>query len=303
MGKVLVAGSINMDVVAFSKRLPRPGETVIGTQAAFYPGGKGANQAVASARAGVETRMFGRVGTDIFGAEMLAFLKASGVDAAGVEIVEGGSGTAVIFVADDGENSIVVAPGANASFRAPDIECDEGDVLVAQFEVPLDSVKDFLDKGKASGAKTLLNPAPAAEFDFMDIVDVLVVNETELQMLTKEPTLPTSPEAIAQTARLLRARPEQVVVVTLGAEGAVACVQSDCIWSRGHEVEAHDTTGAGDCFVGSLAARLSQGDEIENAMEYANTAAALSVQRVGAGPSMPSAKEVLTCISAGKAES
>jgi ribokinase len=303
MARVIVAGSINMDVVARTARHPRPGETVAGHGLAFHAGGKGANQAVAAARAGVETLMVGKVGADAFGEELHAFLRENAVDTARVSRVDGTtSGTAVIVVDDRGENTIVVVAGANGLLTPADVRdvpATKGDILISQFETPPETVEAFLSMGRSAGATTMLNPAPAAFFPdgLLHHVDVLVVNETELgffvgQALSAEAT---RAEMVA-AARKLRADPDQTMVVTLGPAGAVAIAGDRVLEVPGRRVEAADTTGAGDCFVGSLGARLAAGDPLDRSLEFANTAASLCVQRPGAGPSMPAATDVLAAM-------
>lgn len=263
-----------MDVVAFAKRLPQPGETVTGDRLEFFPGGKGANQAVASAKAGAATHMHGCVGEDDFGTQLIEFLSASGVGTASVSRVSGEtSGTAIIVVDENGENNIVIIAGANAQVMA-ELSPSSGDVVVCQFEIPLNTVRAVLETAKASGATTILNPAPAMAFDALDLADYLVLNEGE-----------------AKALGVLRANPGQTIIVTHGKNGAVAIGKMDYS-VKGRDVVPVDSTGAGDCFVGSLAARIALGDGLPQAMEFANAAAAISVTRTGAGPSMPGQAEV-----------
>src|SRR5882757_1223855 len=189
MGGVFVAGSINMDVVATADRHPKAGETVAGREVLYFPGGKGANQAVAAAKLGAPTTLIGRLGTDAFGRELRAFLAAQGVDLAFVkDTAEAHSGTALITIAE-ADNTIVVVPGANALVSADDIGAPvlgKGDVAVSQFEIPLPTIAAFFHRARAAGATTILNPAPAIKFgqELLDLVDVLVLNETELGLLT-----------------------------------------------------------------------------------------------------------------------
>ncbi|MGJ5180545.1 ribokinase [Bradyrhizobium oligotrophicum] len=298
MGRVVVAGSINMDVVATAERHPRIGETVAGRSVMYFHGGKGANQAVSAAKLGTPTSLIGRLGRDAFGEQLRAFLTAQGIDLGAVKDSAGAStGTAIITLAN-ADNTIVVIPGANAEVGADDVArvaLAPGDVAVSQFEIPKATIAAFFLRAKAAGASTILNPAPASAFDgaLFAIVDILVLNETELGFLAgielgDAPTLPQVKDAV----RALRPRIDQIICVTLGARGAVAVVGEDATLVEGRSVKAVDTTGAGDCFVGALAARLSQGAAIADAISYANIAASISVQRMGAGPSMPSAEEV-----------
>src|SRR4029077_13636995 len=189
MGRVFVAGSINMDVVATAERHPQVGETVAGTAVLYFPGGKGANQAVSAAKLGAPPTLIGRLGADAFGKELRTFLAAQGVDLAFVkDTAEAHTGTALITVAN-ADNTIVVVPGANALVSAEDVGIPvlaKGDVAVSQFEIPLPTIAAFFERARAAGATTILNPAPAIKFGqaLLDLVDVLVLNETELGFLT-----------------------------------------------------------------------------------------------------------------------
>ncbi|MGY4310044.1 ribokinase [Bradyrhizobium sp. USDA 4369] len=298
MGRVVVAGSINMDVVATAERHPRIGETVAGQSVMYFPGGKGANQAVSAAKLGAPTSLIGRLGRDAFGEQLRAFLASQGIDLTAVKDSAGAAtGTALITLAK-ADNTIVVIPGANAEVSADDVAqvaLTAGDVAVSQFEIPQATIVAFFRSAKAAGATTILNPAPASRFDtaLFALIDMLVLNETELGFLTgielgDTPTLPQVSDAV----RALEPRDDQTICVTLGARGAVAVTGGKARLVEGRAVTAVDTTGAGDCFVGALAARLSQGAPIADAIGYANIAASISVQRMGAGPSMPTAEEV-----------
>lgn len=298
MSKVLVAGSINMDLVATTARFPQPGETVPGTTFNTFPGGKGANQAVAAARLGGSVEMIGKVGNDGFGAELRAFLAGDSIGLSHVATaVSAPTGTALIVVSAAGENTIVVVPGANGELRAGDVEqvgVRKGDVLVAQFETPLETVERFFARGREAGATTILNPAPARECPrtLLAAVDVLVVNETELAFFLGDAVEASSYDAVAAAARRLRVHGEQVVVVTLGERGCTAIIGERRIDVQGRAVPVVDTTAAGDCFVGALATRIAAGFTIDDSLHYANTAASICVQRAGAGPSLPTAAEV-----------
>ena len=293
---VVVAGSINMDVVAQVARLPLPGETVLGSRLAFHPGGKGANQAIAAVRAGAAVTMLGCLGSDPYAAELQDFLATGGVNVAGVRREPGAAtGIALILVDAGGENTIVSVPGANdlldpgAVAEAP----GSGDVLLAQFETPLATTGAFFAAGREAGAVTVLNAAPAADpGDLLALTDVLVVNEVELAACAGEPHPSESTADIMAAARRLQARGPGVVVVTLGSRGVVALDGPDLRELPAFPVVAVDATGAGDCFTGSLAARLAAGDAFAQALAYANAAASICVERPGAGPSMPSVDEV-----------
>lgn len=305
MGCVFVAGSINMDVVATADRHPRVGETVAGRQVLYFPGGKGANQAVAASRLGAKTTLIGRLGTDAFGAELRTFLTAQGIDPGSIkETPETHTGTAIITVAAS-DNTIVVIPGSNALVSANDVAdapLAKGDVAVSQFEIPLPTIAAFFQRACAAGATTLLNPAPAQKMsgELLALVDILVLNETELGLLAGV-ELSESDEAakIIAVARKLQARQDQTICVTLGKRGVLALAASEEFAVPGRMVKAVDTTGAGDCFVGALASQLADGVPLRAALAFANAAASISVQRMGAGPSMPTAAEVAAALSTG----
>jgi ribokinase len=298
MGKVFVAGSINMDIVATAARHPRIGETVAGKQVLYFPGGKGANQAVAAAKLGAVTKLNGRVGTDAFGRELRAFLAAQGVDLGFVqETSEAHTGTAIVTLAD-ADNTIVVVPGANALVNAEDVGAlvlAKGDIAVSQFEIPLTTISAFFQRARAAGATTILNPAPAIAFgaELLDLVDVLILNESELGLLGKiELHDADDPARFMEAAARLRGERDMIIVVTLGKRGAIAIVNGKPVIVEGRAVKAVDTTGAGDCFVGAMAAQLAAGKSIRDALGYANIAASICVQRMGAAPSMPTVAEV-----------
>jgi ribokinase len=298
MGRVFVAGGINMDVVATAARHPRIGETVAGNAVLYFPGGKGANQAVAAAKLGAPTTLTGRLGKDAFGDELKAFLAAQGVDLSFVQQTsEAHTGTALITIAN-ADNTIVVIPGANALVSAADVSAvafAKGDIAVSQFEIPLASISAFLNRARAAGITTILNPAPAieAERDLLDLIDILILNESELGLLAKTELRDTDATAVfIEAARSLQTRKERTICVTLGKRGALALVEGKTLIVPGHTVEALDTTGAGDCFVGAVAAQLAGGKSIREALHYANAAASICVQRMGAAPSMPTAAEV-----------
>jgi ribokinase len=306
MGRVVVAGSINMDVVATASRHPRIGETVAGSSVRYFPGGKGANQAVAAAKLGAPTTLIGRLGTDAFGGELRAFLAAQGIDLTFVqETAEAHTGTAVITLAD-ADNTIVVIPGANALVTASDVAAAalaKGDIAVSQFEIPLPAIRAFFTRARAAGATTILNPAPAIEFgrELLDLVDILILNETELGFLAGIELRDSDDHArFIEAARSLPIGRDKIVCVTLGKQGALALVNDEPLIVAGRAVKAVDTTGAGDCFVGAVAALLAGGSSIGDAITYANAAASICVQRMGSAPSMPTEEEVKAALSASR---
>jgi ribokinase len=298
MGHVFVAGSINMDVVATADRHPRIGETVAGHALLYFPGGKGANQAVAAAKLGAPTTLIGRLGKDAFGGQLKTFLAAQGVDLRFVRESAGvHTGTAIITVAH-ADNTIVVIPGANALVTPADVEAPtlaEGDIAVSQFEIPLPAITAFFKRARAVGATTILNPAPAKEFDreLLDLVDILILNETELGFLAGIELHDTDDQLrFIEAARSLGVAGDKAVCVTLGKRGLVALIDGRPHTDDGRPVKAVDTTGAGDCFVGAVAALLADGQSLQSAFGYANIAASICVQRMGAAPSMPTVEEV-----------
>jgi ribokinase len=298
MGGVFVAGSINMDVVATAERHPQVGETVAGREVLYFPGGKGANQAVAAAKLGAATTLIARVGTDAFGRDVRAFLDAQGIDLTFVrETPDAHTGTAIIMLAN-ADNTIVVIPGANAHLSAADVAMPllaKGDVAVSQFEIPLPAIAAFFVRARAAGATTILNPAPARPFDreLLDLVDILILNESELGLLASTELHDTDDHArFIEVVRSLQAGTDKIICVTLGSRGGIALVGGEPLIIAGRIVKALDTTGAGDCFVGAIAAQLANGHAIGDAFDYANIAASICVERMGAAPSMPTAAEV-----------
>jgi ribokinase len=304
VGRVVVAGSINMDILVLAPRLPRLGETIQGTDVKYFPGGKGANQSIAAARLGAPVKLIGRIGADAFGRELWDFLSGQRIDLYSVLETQTPSGTAAIILAGS-ENAIIVVPGANAFVSEADVSAPAllpGDVLVSQFEIPQSSVRAFFARGKTLGLKTILNAAPAIPFDktLLALVDVLIVNEIELATLTGKRLANTDPiEHFVEGARSLRTHAAQAICVTLGDRGAVAITENEAIAMPAPRVKAVDTTGAGDCFVGAVAASLAKGSPIRAALGYATIAASICVQRMGAGPAMPNEQEVSAVIAGG----
>ena len=298
MSRVVVVGSVNIDLVAKVDRFPRAGETVLGHDLHRFPGGKGANQAVAAARLGAPTRMIGAVGDDAAGAEMRAFLAAMNVDHRTVVTrADTPTGTALITVCE-GENSIVVVQGANASVThevVAAMDLRAGDVLLCQLEVPIPTVNAAIARANTCGARAILNAAPAlTQADAAcKACDILVVNEVELGVFANAQIDADAPiEAIADAAKRLRVKDDQVIIVTLGGRGAVALSRQGWFHEPARNVAVVDTTGAGDCFCGALAASLARGATLPAAVKFANAAASICVQRIGAGPAMPTLSEV-----------
>ncbi len=297
-GTILVVGSSNTDMILNVARIPEPGETLLGDGFSMAAGGKGANQAVAAARAGGRVTFVARVGRDAFGRSALAGFRRDGIRVNHVG-QDGAhpSGVALILVGRNGENSIAVASGANARLSATDVRRARGDfrcaaVVLLQLETPLPAVLAAAQLGAAEGACVILNPAPACELPdkLLKQVDVLTPNEREAEMLSGVKVRGAT-DAI-RAARVLLGRGVRSVIVTLGRNGAIVADASGIRRLAGLRVRAVDTTGAGDVFNGALAVALAEGRPIFEAARFANAAAALSVTRPGAQPSAPHRREI-----------
>jgi ribokinase len=296
--KIIVAGSINMDLVTRAP-IPRPGETVIGGDLHAFPGGKGANQAVAAARMGGQVTMIGRVGEDAFGKQMRAALEEDGVDTAFVLPTAGTpTGVALIVVDEQGQNSIVVTPGANGRLTPADIDAAAeaiaaADVLLLQLEIPLETVQRATGLAAQHGLKVILNPAPAAPLpqDLLSKVDILIPNEIEAAALSGLPSGSTA-ELQAAAANLLE-QGAGAVILTLGDRGALLVDgQSKTLLPAFAVKNVVDTTAAGDAFAGALAVAVSEGLTLPEAISWAAGAGALAVTKAGAQPSLPTRTEV-----------
>lgn len=282
---VCVVGSANLDLVATVQRLPGPGETVPGGTYAEYPGGKGLNQVVAAARAGAMTAFVGAVGHDSAGEMLLEVLHDDAIDTRYTHAVSEPTGRAMIFVSDEGENSIVVVAGANDTVRADDVPAAR--VYLAQLEVPVASIQRAFTVARAAGALTVLNPAPvkAVPDSMLALCDILTPNEHEVELL-------------GGVDRLLSLG-ARAVIVTQGSRGASLHTADGVSHVDPFVVSPVDTTGAGDCFSGSLCARLAAGDDMPAAMRFAAAAAALSTTVPGAVPSMPYRSAIDRVVSGG----
>ncbi|UYN97691.1 MAG: ribokinase [Enhydrobacter sp.] len=294
---IVVCGSLNMDVIAQSARRPAAGETVLGATVTLLPGGKGLNQAVAAARLGAPTAMIGAVGNDAFGCTLRGVLADEDVDSTGVRVIRGETtGVALIQVAG-GDNAITGASGANMSFEARMIRRRPraGEIWLAQFETPVATTEYAFQRARAAGARTVLNMAPMMPHPvrLLRLVDIAVVNELELRQATGIKLTPTSSRRmIVAACERLRQKGVGAVIATLGARGAMVVAGDRATELPGHRVRVVDTTGAGDCFVGALAAQLSCGIPLLEAARFANAAAACCVEGLGAAPSMPRRKDV-----------
>ncbi|RWN30349.1 ribokinase [Mesorhizobium sp.] len=292
---IIVVGSINLDLIANVDRLPAPGETVRGSGFTTAPGGKGANQALAAARAGAKVRMVGAVGKDNFATEALALLRDGKIDLSGVGETFASTGTALIMVADDGENVIAVVPGANDSVVTGDLSkafMKKGDVVLLQQEIPLQTVDAALDAARAAGAITVLNTAPfrSEAAAFLGKADYVVANETEFDLYGE--ALSLSGRDRPARMRDYAGKTGRTIVVTLGGDGVLAATPADLLMVPALKITPVDTVGAGDTFCGYFAAGLSSGLLLEQALARAAAAGSLACLKPGAQPSIPQAKEV-----------
>jgi len=304
---ILVVGSSNTDMIIKVERIPKPGETILGGEFASAAGGKGANQAVGAARAGGTVTLIARVGQDMFGDKAVAGFIADGIN---VEYVVRDricpSGVALIFVGQNGENSIAVASGANARLTPADLRTAKSafrraSVVVLQLETPLKTVEAAVKMAAAAGARVILNPAPARPLpdDLLQGVYLLTPNESEAEMLTGMPV--NDAAAAAKAADALLARGVQNVIITLGARGALVAGSEARGLVKGYKVRPVDTTGAGDVFNGTLAVALAEGKSLLDAARFASAAAAISVTRLGAQTSAPRRDEINQLLTGDKA--
>lgn len=295
---IVVLGSLNMDLLVRVPHAPAAGETLHGRSIDHVPGGKGGNQAVGCARQGAQVRMLGCVGADAHGQALRDALARDGIDTGGVQTdAQQPTGVALVMVDDSAQNRIVVIPGANAALQVDDAalarQLQGAAFLLLQFETPLAQVGRALEVAVRVGCKVLLNPSPVAAMPeaFWPRIDTLVVNEIEAQLLGGLPV--NGPAEAAAAARALRAKGPDRVVVTLGAQGAVAADAQGCRHHPAPRVEAVDTTAAGDTFLGALAVALAGARPFDEAVQLGVRAAALCVAQPGAQPSIPRRAEVL----------
>ena len=287
-----------MDLVVKSPRIPAVGETILGGDFIMIPGGKGANQAVAAAKLGAEVYFIAKLGHDVFAEQSLANFKKEGVNTKYVvQTKQAPSGVALIMVDENGNNVIVVAPGANQKLSPDDIKKAESDIassgaLIAQLEVPLETVEFAGRLANDSGVPFILDPAPAQNLgpEFLKMADVLTPNETEAQILTGKEV--TDEDSARTAAEDLLERGARAVILTMGAKGFLLATRDRTEYVSAVKVDAVDATAAGDAFNGALAVGLAQGKTISDAALFANHAAALSVTKMGAQSSMPTAEEV-----------
>jgi len=299
MGRIIVIGSSNTDMVIKSKKLPAPGETILGGTFLMNPGGKGANQAVAAARLRGNVTFVAKTGNDVFGSEAKQLFDNEHIDTRFLISDDNNpSGVALINVDENGENSIVVASGSNGTLSAYDInenvfKTEPDDIFLMQLEIPVGTVEYVAQKAASNGNKVILNPAPARQLsnDLLSCLYMIIPNETEAEILTGIKV--TDSETAEKAARKLYAKGVKNVVITMGGSGAFLFTPGNSKMIYVVPVKAVDTTAAGDVFCGALAVALSEGKKTEEAVVFANKAAGISVTRMGAQASAPYRDEIL----------
>ena len=292
---ITVIGSINLDLIGDVERLPSPGETVGGSRFRTAPGGKGANQALAAARAGAPVRMVGAVGKDGFAAEALSLLRSGGVDISGVHESHSSTGVALILVEEGGENVIAIIHGANGSVKPGDFARAEflpGEVMLLQNEIPIATVSAALDRARAAGVTTVLNTAPAHDHaaELLGKADYVISNETEFDLYSK--ALKLTGKKREDRMRDFVGKSERTIIVTLGADGVVAMSPEETLTVPAMKIEPVDTVGAGDTFCGYFGAALLAGLPLEQALRRAAVAGSLACLKPGAQPAIPLAADV-----------
>ncbi len=307
--KITVIGSTNTDMVVKAEHLPVPGETILGGKFFMNPGGKGANQAVAAARLGGNVTFVAKVGNDIFGKQGLELFRKEGIDTKYILTdPDNPSGVALITVDENAENCIVVAPGANGTLNIDDINfcmsaIEESDIILLQLETPVETVEYIAKTAFSLKKKVILNPAPAQKLnsEIFPCLYLLTPNQTEAEMLTGIKIKPSKGnsgiiidelDSIKEAARTLKKMGVQNVVITLGVDGAYVLTDKLSVLIPGYKVKPVDTTAAGDTFNGALVVALSEGKEMDEAVDFANKAASISVTRFGAQSSVPKRSEI-----------
>jgi ribokinase len=303
---IVVVGSINADLVATVEHIPLTGETITGSSFQIHPGGKGANQAVAVARLGYPVKMIGRLGDDAYGERLRSHLKDAGVDTTSVQTTEGSSGTALILVSSAGENCIVVIPGANSLVTAADIDANlatirNAGMVLAQLEIPIETVVHLAEVCSREGIPLMLDPAPAVTLPrkLLESVTWFTPNETEAAFFLQDLAPSVHAEHPSEIAESLRAAGLQAVVLKLGSRGALLSSETAEAQIASFPVKAIDSTAAGDTFNGAFATGLMLGKTEAESARFASAAAAISVTRAGAQPSMPSLAEVNALLARG----
>jgi ribokinase len=297
--RIVVVGSLNMDLVVRTSRIPKPGETILGAgDLQMIPGGKGANQAYGSAQLGADVAMVGRVGNDVFGETLIQNLSKIDVDTSFIiQDIDAATGIAMIVVEESGQNSIVVSSGANRCVSPEDISqsvdvIKAADVILLQLEIPLEAVLKAADLAKLHGVSTVLNPAPAQPLpsELLTLIDYLIPNETEAAILSGQET--HSEDDIKEAAAVLHQSGVKTIIMTMGSHGALLITNEAFTRFPAFPIDPVDTTAAGDAFVASFAVALAEGKSPQEAVRYGTAAGALACTKLGAQPSLPNRSEL-----------
>jgi len=296
--RIVVVGKVGMDILVRLDAAPRSGESVLGEGMELIPGGKGANQAVAASRLGAKVSFISRVGDDEFGRRLVSYLKKESLDASCVKISnEAPTGTTVVMLDRNHDNTMVSIPGITKTLSVADldpVELTGSDIVVTQLGVPQEVVIELLKRAKSAGATTILNGTPRIKVpkSTLELADYLIVNEYEAAFFAGEDKVSSDPDIVSGYAKKIRTSASQVVIVTVGESGSIALDRDKIIRVAGLKVNVVDTTGAGDCFIGAFAKALSEDKSLEEALNFANKAASICVQRMGASAALPTLEEV-----------
>jgi ribokinase len=295
--KILVVGSMNMDLVVKLDEIPKIGETLTGNELLQIPGGKGANQGVTMAKLNSDVSFLGKLGKDSFGESLASSMESSGVNMENVDYIQDSTGIAVINVDKSGRNNIVVIPGANGKVDKEYLQknakaFEEADIVVFQLEIPLETVKEGLRISKKFGKTTILNPAPAKELDdeIIDSIDILIPNEYELERISKVKV--SDKDSILKAGNLLIGKGIKKIIVTLGSEGVLYLDPENHEFFKPYKVNVVDTTAAGDSFIGGFVCSYIETKDIKKSIDMGQRTAALTIQKFGAQSSLPTRKEV-----------
>lgn len=304
-GRFIVLGGLNMDITVVSKDLPGPGEYIYGEELAFIIGGNGLNQGVAGSRLGSSVQVVGFIGDDYFGRSFIDFLKEERIDTKYISTLKSSqSGTIVYYLANKVERHTVF-PGSNMNASVsdlPDVEISSSDIVAASLTVKPEVIRALFKKAKAAGARTILNPFPNYDLpnDILELSDYVILNEVELAYrsgdkefsMAQHKDLLMNPEEVLERVKRIRKREDQTIIVTLAERGVIGIKGNDLTIVKGIKVKFADATGAGDCFLGSFATGLTEGKDFRGALQLANCAAAISVQKIGATTSFPNRAQV-----------
>ena len=287
MKKLIVLGGINMDLIVKTDDIPQKGKTALASSLTFKPGGKGLNQAIAARKSGNQITLVGKIGSDDFGKDLIKFLKNESINLDFLTISQNNkTGIALVTVDKKSDNTIVFLPASNDDLSPNDIEqikFNKGDIALTTFEIPTKTSYEFFKKAKKAGALTVLNPSPAIPIKnkIFNLTDFLVLNETELAFYTNS-HITENLDTITRLVKKIRIFPKQIVIVTLGSKGSLALKNKNIIFAKAFKVNPVESTGAGDCFLGALISALAKDSNLEKALIFANAAAAISVQNIGA---------------------